>query len=305
MIIKVFLFIIMQYDYLDTIAVKTADFFQNEKNLIKIPTDNFRFPLVLGSGNAIETGKILFRKNLAIFASESDASEKIAIPHIEEVVILSASGAKHAPILASQSKNAQKKTFLISSTPNSEASKIADESYIFPKITEPYTYNTSTYFGYIYGSEIGNYEPQSVKNFLENTLTKALENVNFSDFSSFFVVIPNEFSLLKNMIETKFIELFGRKIPRDIATYEQIKHAMTVIPDDGELFICFGNDSEKIFGKNQINLPIFDRENYGPMMLASYFTIGKIQRQMPNYFMENIASYCEKSEYSISPLVIA
>ncbi len=294
----------MQLDYLDTTVLKTLDFFQNQQNLTKISTETFIFPLVLGSGNAIETGKILFRKNPALFASESDATDKISLLQIQEVVILSASGAKHAPILASEAKKTNKKTFLISSTLNSEASKIADESFIFPKISEPYTYNTSTYFGYIYGSEMGNYDLKSVKNFLEETLLTKLENIDFSQFSSFFVVIPNEFALLKNMIETKFIELFGRKIPRDIATYEQIKHAMTVIPDDKELFICFGNNSGKKFGKNQIDLPIFDTENYGPMMLASYFTVGKIQRQMPPYFMENIARYCEESEYNISPIVL-
>ena len=120
-------------------------------------------------------------------------------------------------------------------------------------------------------------------------LEKKLENVDFSRFSSFFVVIPNEFALLKNMIETKFIELFGRK----------------VIPDDNELFVVFGNEKNQQFGKNQLDLPIFDRENYGPMMLGAYFTVGKIQRALPNYFMENIAQYCENSEYSISPLVVA
>ncbi len=136
-------------------------------------------------------------------------------------------------------------------------------------------------------------------------LEKNLENFDFSRFSSFFVVIPNEFALLKNMIETKFIELFGRKVARDVATFEQIKHAMTVIPDDNELFVVFENEKNQQFGKNQLDLPIFDRENYGPMMLGAYFTVGKIQRALPNYFMENIAQYCENSEYSISPLVVA
>lgn len=45
------------------------------------------------------------------------------------------------------------------------------------------------------------------------------------------------------MLETKFIELFGRKVARDIFSYEQMKHATTVIQDEGELFICFGNSS--------------------------------------------------------------
>lgn len=288
---------------LSRIVLDTLDFYENTNNLPKIDTGKFSFPLVLGSGNAIETGKILFRKNPAIFASESDASDKMGISEIQEVVILSASGEKHAPVLAEMAKNFSKKSTLISSTFDSTASKIADESFIFPKISEPYTYNTSTYFGWIYGSEMGKYQPKNVKNFIENEIEKKLKNFDFSQYKAFFVLIPNEFALLKNMIETKFIELFGRQIPRDIATFDQFKHAMSVVPTEGELFIVFGNDEKKNFGENQLDLPIFDRENYGPVMLTTYFTVGKIQENFPPFFMENIVNYCEKSEYNITPMV--
>lgn len=288
---------------LDAIVLDTLDFYENQENLPMLDVEKFHFPLVLGSGNAIETGKIVFRKNPALFASESDASDKIALEAVKEVVIISASGEKHAPILTQSAKEAHKKTFLISSKVGSTASKIADESLIFPKIPEPYTYNTSTYFGWIYGSEMGKYQPKSVKNFIENEIEKILKNFDFSQYKAFFVLIPNEFALLKNMIETKFIELFGRQIPRDIATFDQFKHAMSVVPTEGELFIVFGNSEKKIFGENQLDLPIFDRENYGPMMMISYFVVGKIQVNLPDFFRENIANYCEKSEYNITPMV--
>lgn len=227
------------------------------------------------------------------------------IDALKEVVVVSASGEKHAPILVRLARDFNKHTSLISSTSNSSASTIAESVYIFPKISEPYTYNTSTYFGYIYGSEMGNYEPKAISDFINSQIKITLENVDFSQFDSFFVVIPNEFALLKNMIETKFIELFGRKVARDVATYEQIKHAMTVIPHETELFICFGNNDKKVFGKNQINLPVFDNINYGPMMMISYFTVGLIQKALPDYFMQNIENYCKNSEYHISPLVEA
>lgn len=295
----------MQLDYLDTTVQKTLEFFGTQEKIMKIDTDAFQSPLVLGSGNAIETGKILFRKKPALFASESDATEKITLPQVNEVVVISASGSKHAPYLVKLAEDAGKPTHLISSTPDSEAAKLADHAYIFPKITEPYTYNTSTYFGYLFGAEQGNYTCQSITDFLEEKIVPELAKYNLYDYTSFFIVIPNEFALLKNMIEMKFIELFGRKVARDVATYEQVKHAMTIIPDDKELFIAFGNDQNLVFGKNQINLPVFDRENYGPMMLNAYFTVGKIQHALPNYFMVNIARYCANHEYSISPLVVA
>jgi len=128
--------------------------------------------------------------------------------------------------------------------------------------------------------------------------------VDFSQYNAFFVVIPNEFSLLGKMIETKFIELFGRKIARDVATYEQIKHAMTVVPHEKELFLCFGNTDHRQFSEHQIDLPVFDREHYGPMMLSAYWTVGRIQKSLPDYFRDNIANYCNNNtDFTISPIV--
>lgn len=292
-------------DSLDTTVLKTLDFYAHASDLPRIPLDDFACPLVVGSGNGIETGKILFRRHPAFFASESDASDKMSLDAVREVVIVSASGEKHAPILAQQAKQAGKRTILISSTPDSSASRIVDESYIFPKITEPYTYNTSTYFGYLYGVEQGNYTLDALKLFLKNEVMTALQGVDFSEFESFFVVIPSEFALLKNMIETKFIELFGRRVARDVATYEQITHAMTVVPSERELFLCFGNEDRGRYGEHQVNIPIFDREHYAPMMLLAYFVVGQIQNALPPYFFEHIERYCEASPYAIAPIVEA
>tara|TARA_Y100001960_G_C14159390_1_gene580014 strand:+ start:461 stop:583 length:123 start_codon:yes stop_codon:yes gene_type:complete len=40
-------------------------------------------------------------------------------------------------------------------------------------------------------------------------------------------------------MRVKFIELFGRKIARDVFSYEHLKHAITVIPEEKELAIHF------------------------------------------------------------------
>lgn len=146
----------MNLPTLDTIVLDTIDTYQQAENLPEIDLSHFQLPLVVGSGNGIATGKILFRNVPAFFASESEVEEKLRnIPSIEEVVVVSASGEKHAPIILELAKKMGKKTFLISSSPSSSAKDIADETFVFPKITEPYTYNTSTYFGYLYGAEQG------------------------------------------------------------------------------------------------------------------------------------------------------
>ena len=81
--------------------------------------------------------------------------------------------------------------------------------------------------------------------------------MDFGKYTSFCIVIPDQFVLIREMFETKFIELFGRKIARDVFSYEQMKHATTVVQDDDELFICFGNNTGIRYGDNQIDLPVF------------------------------------------------
>lgn len=109
------------------------------------------------------------------------------------------------------------------------------------------------------------------------------------------------------MFETKFIELFGRRVARDIFSYEQMKHATTVVQDDKELFLCFGNTTGVVYGANQVNLPIYDSTNYAAMMLVGYYVVGKIQAALPPYFMESIEEYCIRSKiqsgFNIAPWV--
>ena len=220
--------------------------------------------------------------------------------------MISASGEKHAPIILEAAKTHGKNTLLISSSHESRGRSIADHSIIMPKIREPYTYNTSTYFGYMLAGE-SDISLEKLEQFITETLTPSIEKIDWNAYSSFVLVIPDEFVLIREMFEVKFIELFGRKVARDVFSYEQMKHAITVVPDDDELFVCFGNESGIQYGTNQIHLPIFDRMSYAAMMLVGYYTIGTIQKAFPPYFMEHISAYCdfarEKFGFQVSPIV--
>lgn len=44
---------------------------------------------------------------------------------------------------------------------------------------------------------------------------------------------------------------------------------------------------------NQVNLPILNATSYAAMMLVGYYTVGKIQKSLPPYFMDSIERYCE------------
>ena len=247
----------MLYPTLDQIVLETIDLYSEQANLPGLDLSGFNTPLVVGSGNGYYTGRILFRNLGAFFATESEVETKLAnIDSITDVVVISASGEKHAPIILNTAKQHHKNTLLISSSKESSGKNIADHTIVMPKIREPYTYNTSTYFGYML-AETPDLDLVRLREFITATLENEIKKINFADYSSFLIVIPNEFVLLREMFETKFIELFGRKVARDIFSYEQMKHATTVIQDDKELFLCFGNTTGIVYGVNQVNLPIF------------------------------------------------
>ncbi len=376
----------MSYPSLSRIVLETIDLYSSRTDLPQIDLTQFHTPLVVGSGNGYYTGRILFRDIGAYYANEAEVEKKLVnIPSITDVVVVSASGEKHAPIILEAAKRHGKLTFLISSSEVSTGRSIADGSIIMPKIREPYTYNTSTYFGYML-AETPDIDLVKLREFLMGELSHALsfrtnpelvsgevrnparnhtsllsfsegesdsvipaekvnshevkreaplgdagiltddqrfrdkpgmtepfkndlfnsplegspkagvDGIDFSQFSSFFLVIPDEFVLLREMFEVKFIELFGRKVARDIFSYEQMKHATTVVQDSGELFICFGNDSWVVYGANQINLPIYDATSYAAMMLVGYYVIGLIQQSLPPYFAQSIEDYCIRAK---------
>ncbi len=148
---------------------------------------------------------------------------------------------------------------------------------------------------------------EKLESFIINILELEIQKIDFTKYTSFCIVIPDQFVLIREMFETKFIELFGRKVARDVFSYEQMKHATTVVQDDQELFICFGNSTGIRYGEHQMDLPIFDTESYAAMMLVGYYVVGKIQVAFPPYFMDSIDNYCIRAKalsgFNISPIV--
>lgn len=279
---------------LDTVVLGALEMLAEHK-LPRIDTDNYKRPLVVGSGNAEATGRIIFEKLDAIFASESTVSEKLAdIKDIDEVIIVSASGGKHAPIIAKKAKQAGKHITLITNTPDSPAAKAVPEQdltvHIFPKNREPYTYNTSTYMAMILGYT--HEDPADIQRFIAESID-TLQLPDFSGFTKYYLIVPPEFAGIIRMLQVKFIELFGRNIARDVETSEYVRHATTVAPSD-ELFIAFG-EPNTTWGKpeNRLNVPLPQDAGYGAMMAVGYYVIAQIQKSQPQYFKENIVDYCK------------
>ena len=93
----------MNYNNLSTLdetVLAALDFF-SQKKPVQLNLKSFYFPIVVGSGNAYNTAKLLFSGQKAIIASESNFKvilknyqELIKNKIIKEALIISASGEK-------------------------------------------------------------------------------------------------------------------------------------------------------------------------------------------------------------------
>ncbi len=281
---------------LDTVVMAALELFEQVK-LPKIDLSHYKHPLIVGSGNAEATGRIIFNDLDAVFASESNFEDKLKnISEIDGVVLISASGGKHAPLIAKKATEMGKHVTLITNTKDSPAGEELDgkhdyDSYVLPKNREPYTYNTSTYMGMILGKT--GEDPAQIKEFIEQYTSK-IDWPDFSKFDKYYLIVPPEFAGIIRMLQVKFIELFGRNIARDVETSEYVRHATTVASSN-EMFISFGKPNDT-WGKqeNRLHIPLPDNAQYGAMMAIGYYTVSQIQKAHPQYFKDNIAKYTEE-----------
>lgn len=263
-----------------------------KKGLPDVKIKDFKKPVVVGSGNAIVTAGILYAGKDVIFADENNFKEAMKIEGVDGVLVFSASGAKHAPIIAQEAVDNNIECQVVTCTPNSPAEKVVGKknTIISDKNREPYTYNTSTYMGWIFAKT--REDPQYILDFINNEVSKAIPK-NISDYLGYLLVSPNEYSKGNRLFEVKFIELFARRIARDVRTYEELKHAVTVVPYEKELCIKFG-EGEVDFANDVITIPL--PEKIGPlaMMAIGYYVIGKIAEGKEQWFSKNIASYIKR-----------
>lgn len=280
---------------LDVVVMGALDLFSEFKpSPLSI---DFKKPLVVGSGNAEATGRLLFAGQDVMIASESSfETALVSNPAIDGIVIISASGSKHAPIIAQAGKEAGKRITLITTVEdNPTQQQFADDpSYsqiVLPKNREPYTYNTSTYMGMIL-AKTGE-DPAAIKQFIESVVDQ-IAMPDFSEYQKYFLIIPPQFSGICRMLQVKFIELFGREIARDVETSEYMRHATTVVPSEQELFISFGEENT-VWGKpeNRLYIPLPQEAGSVTMMAIGYYVVGKIQSHYEHLFKENIVDYAE------------
>jgi hypothetical protein len=105
---------------LDECVINALDLFMDPATAFPRPNlAQFKRPLVVGSGNAIATGRIIFDNKDAVYADEGSYPGKLdAIEEIDGVVLFSASGGKHAPVIARDVKARGRKIILFTCNPD-------------------------------------------------------------------------------------------------------------------------------------------------------------------------------------------
>jgi hypothetical protein len=278
---------------LDEAVVNALNLFiKNPPSIVDLK--QYSFPFVVGSGNAYNTGLIMFGEYPAIFADESNYKGKLIAYDdlikkniIKNAVIISASGEKDSVWEIEESKKNNLNTVLFTCSPNSTAAKLADKTFTYRKVAEPYTYNTSTYMGMIMSTTKEN--PQNILNFIKDLKFPD----DFTNYEAYSFILPEKYINLCPMIDIKKSELFGPHLSLRAFTQGYARHAKFVNPWEKELVITLGEKSDFYGFKNHqwnINIPSF--LNHAGAMAITYYIIGKIQESKPSFFKDNIKNYC-------------
>ncbi len=277
---------------LDEHVLLTLDFFSNNPPP-SLDISKFDLLFVVGSGNAYNTGIILFSEKAAVFADESNfknliGSFKKVIDEnlITQAVVISASGGKDSVWEIELAKKHGLNTTLLTTKSDSDAAKIADRIYVFESIDEPYTYNVSTYMGMILAATKEN--PKKIKEFIESLTFPD----NFDNYKSYSFVLPDKYLNICPMLEIKKDELFGPHLSIRAFSQGHARHAKFVNRSEDELIISLGQKNE-YFGDPNHRWDIFppNELSFAGIMAITYYIVGKIQKSKPQYFKENIESY--------------
>lgn len=277
---------------LDQNVLQALDFFiQNKPPAFDI--NNFSLPFVVGSGNAYNTGLILFSEKAGIFADESNFKklveaykEAISNKLITQAVVISASGGKDSIWEIELAKQYGLKTTLLTTKKDSGAAQVADQVLVYQSIDEPYTYNVSTYMGMILSAT--KEDPAKIKSFIESL--KFPEN--FANYKAYSFVLPDKFLPICPMLDIKKSELFGPNLSMRAFSQGHARHAKFVIRSSDELVISLGEKNE-FFGlpENRWDIVLPQDTNFAAVVAVTYYIVGKIQIAKPEYYKENIANY--------------
>jgi hypothetical protein len=245
--------------------------------------------VVIASGNALPTGRIVFSDEDAVFCDEGQYEAALErTPGVDSAVVISASGTKHAPIIVEDLRARGLSPYLITCAPGSPAAALLPSGRVLATRSnpEPVTYNTSTYMGMALAKT--REDPSKIRRHLLDNVAPLVSDLG--KYQAFYLMLLPQFEAVLPMLVTKFDELFGGRVIGRCYTTEQTLHAKTVVPWDEELFISFGCQNED-FGSARLHVPLPEGAGFAAMIATGYYVIGHIQSQKPPWFKEHAEEY--------------
>jgi hypothetical protein len=292
---------------LDEVVLGVLEYYETQP-LPTLPTTLGKRPLVIGSVNALRTGEIMWENDNAICVDESRWEDALRYhPDRDHLIIISASGGKHAVTVAETATAHGLPVTLITSNPNPPAAKhLAPHAVVvLPRLREPYTYNTSTYLGMILAKT---QEPLSgLGEWCTDVLAPALAPYDLGAKTAYTLVVPNHFPHHRGMFMTKFDELFGSLVCGRAFTTAEMLHAKTVVPNPQELIITWGDDTRYTPHSEHCVLPVPPVSGPAAFLAVGYYLIGHLQRAHPPYFQQSIHEFTDRAgswfATTINPIV--
>jgi len=271
------------------VVLKSLELFERETLVKPVGLPSGSGVLVVASGNALPTGRILFGSEARV-CNEGEYQAVLDGPwRPDAAVVISASGTKHAPLLVSDLLGRGIDTFLLTCDTDSPAAKLltgTNRVVGTPSRKEPVTYNTSTYLGMIL--TVTGEDPSRIRRHIQDEVAPQLAGIG--DYEAYYLMVRPEFDVQREMLVTKFDELFGGRVNGRCYTTEQSLHAKTVVPWDRELFISFGCEN-RYFGEKRLMIPLSEDAGFGEMLAVGYYVVGQIQREKPQWFKQNAAQF--------------
>ncbi len=254
----------------------------------------FKKPLIGASVNALTTAKMLFGER-AQYVDEN--TQKDSLKELSDscdgAIVFSASGGKHAPILAKEFMNLGLETYVVTCTNNSQAQEVVGikKTIITKKNREPYTYNTSTYLGWMFsGNQMNIDDVKSLYDFIIHEVEPSIPK-NIHEYFGYYLLVPNYGGYVGNLFDVKFEELFGTLVPWQTHTFETSKHAKTVIAPQYCLAFGDGELPVHVYPETTFRVPLPRNCTNAHLMAIGYYVIGKIQKGKHPYFKESLKSY--------------
>jgi hypothetical protein len=283
-------------------VINALEFHVSEKSR-KLEIASDKRLLVIASGNALPTGRIIFDEYDALYADEGDYVGTLLNKKLFDiVVVISASGEKHAPSIVKKALAQGAETYLMTCDKNSTAaSLLSDERIIVTgSLSEPLTYNTSTYLGMVL--PVTGEHPQLILDHIHDVVEPLLSDTELpklAEFKAHYVMIPPYLHLAQPMVVTKFDELFGGRINGRVYTDETTKHAKTVVGWESELFTSIGCDNDN-YGESRLHLPLTKGADYAEFISVAYYFVGRLQAVYPDWFRQSIEEYKKFQEFLFS-----